>query len=120
MILVVAEQRDGKLNRASWEAIAGAQQMGAPVKVVVPGANLSTLAAELASADVAEVIALEDAALAEYTADGYVLALSALVAAEAPTHVVFAHTYQARDFAPRLAARLDRAIVTDCVSVKID
>jgi len=118
MILIIAEQRDGRLNRASWEAIVGGQQMGAEVKVAVPGDSVAAVAAELASADVAEVIALEDAALAEYTPDGYVQALAALIRAESPTHVLFAHTYQARDFAPRLAARLDRAIVTDCVGTK--
>jgi len=118
MILVVAEQRAGTLNRASWEAIAAAQQMAGPVKVAVPGVSLGPVTAELAAADVLEVIALEDPALAEYTADGYVQALSGLINTEAPDHVLFAHTYQTRDFAPRLAARLDRAIVTDCVGVK--
>ena len=118
MILVVAEQRDGALNRASWEAIAAAQQMGTPVKIVVPGAGVAATTAEVASADVAEVIALEHEALATYTADGFVQALAALVTAESPTHVIFAHTYQTRDYAPKLAARLDRAIATDCIGVK--
>jgi electron transfer flavoprotein alpha subunit len=118
MILVVAEQRAGMLNRASWEAVAAAQQMGGPVKVALPGVGLGPVSAELAAADVAEVIALESLALAEYTADGYVQAIAAFIEAESPDHVLFAHTYQTRDFAPRLAARLDRAIVTDCVAVK--
>ena len=120
MILVIAEQKDGVLNRASWEAVAAAQQMGAPVKLVVPGANVSGVAADLASADVVEVIALAHEALASYTADGFVQALAALIGAEAPSHVVFTHTYQTRDYAPKLAARLDRAIATDCVGVKGD
>ena len=118
MVLVVAEQRDGVLNRASWEAVAAAQQIGGPVKVVVPGAAVSAAAKELAAADVAEVLALEHAALGAYTSDGYVAALAALVTAEAPALVVLPHTYQTRDFAPRLAARLDRAIATDCVAIK--
>jgi len=117
-ILVVAEQRDGVLNRASWEAVAAAQQMGGPVKVAVVGERVATVAAELASAEVAEVIALEHAALGQYTADGFVQALAALVAAESPSHVVFPHTYQTRDYAPSLAARLDRALATDCIAVK--
>ena len=58
MILVIAEQRDGALNRASWEAIAAAQQLGGPVTVVVPGASVAAAAAEVAAADVAGVIAL--------------------------------------------------------------
>jgi electron transfer flavoprotein alpha subunit len=118
MILVVAEQRDGALNRASWEAIAAAQQMGDAVKVVVAGSGVEAVAKTLASADVEEVIALEDGALAMYTPDGFVAALEALVSAEQPSLVCFAHTYQTRDFAPKLAARLDRAIIVDVVGVK--
>lgn len=118
MILVVAEERDGRLNRASWEAIAAAQQMGGLVKVVVAGASVSAVAGELAAADLSELVALEHAALGAYTPDGFTQALAALIGAEAPSHVVFAHTYQTRDYAPKLAARLDRAIVTDVTAIK--
>jgi electron transfer flavoprotein alpha subunit len=118
MILVIAEQKDGALNRASWEAIAAAQQIGTPVKVVVPGASVAAVAGQLAAADVAEVVALEHAALDTYTPDGFTEALAAFIAAEAPALVIFPHTYQTRDFAPKLAARLDRAIATDCTGVK--
>ena len=120
MILVIAEQQHGKLNRASWEAIAAAQQMGSDVKVVVAGsdADAGAAAKELAAADVKEVVALGHDALGAYTADGFVQALAAFVGAESPAHVVLPHTYQTRDFAPRLAARLDRAMITDCTAVK--
>ena len=119
MRLVIAEQRDGKLNRATWEAIAAAQQAG-PVKVAVLGAGADACAVELAAADAAEVIVVDSAAVAEYTADGYVAALSALIGQEQPSHVFLAHTYQARDFAPALAARLGRALVTDVTALKTD
>jgi len=118
MILVIAEQRDGALNRASWEAVAAAQAIGGPIKVVVPGADVQGAAKELTAADVAEVLALQHAALGTYTPDGFVQALAALVGSEDPAHVICAHTYQARDFIPKLAARLDRALVTDCTAVK--
>lgn len=119
MILVIAEHRDGALNRASWEAIAAGQHLaGGPVKVAVLGSDSATVAAELAAADVAEVLAINHPALSVYTPDGFVQALAALIAAESPSHVVFSHTYQTRDFAPKLAARLDRAIATDCTGVK--
>jgi electron transfer flavoprotein alpha subunit len=98
--------------------VAAAQLLGAPVKIVLPGAGVGTAAAELAQADVAEVIALEHEALAAYTADGFVQALAALVTAEPATHLVFTHTYQTRDYAPKLAARLDRALVTDCIGLR--
>jgi electron transfer flavoprotein alpha subunit len=120
MILVIAEQRGGVLNRASWETIAAAQQVaaGASVTVVVPGADAAGPAGELSAAAVHEVVRLEHPALAAYTADGYVQALAALVGAIAPALVLLPHTYQTRDFAPALAARLDRALVTDVQAIK--
>jgi electron transfer flavoprotein alpha subunit len=118
MVVVVAEQKDGVLNRASWETIAGAQALGGPITIVVAGASVSAAAADLAAADVTEVVALEHPALGLYSPDGFVQALAAFVATAAPSHVVFAHTYQTRDLAPRLAARIDRAIATDCIAVK--
>jgi len=118
MILVIAEQRDGALNRASWEAVVAAQQLGGPITLVVPGASVAAAAAELAAADVAGVIGLEHAALGTYTPDGFVAALAALIGAEAPSHVVLPHTYQTRDFAPKLAARLNAPLAADCVGLK--
>ena len=120
MVIVIAEQRDGKLNRATWEAVAAAQQAGSPVKIVVPGAGLDPVAGEIAAADAAEVIVVDNAALGEYTADGYVNALAAVVAEEKPDLVILPHTYQTRDFAPALAARLGRALITDVTAIKKD
>ena len=118
MILVVAEQQGGVLNRASLEAIAVAQQAGSPVKVAVLGADVAAPAAELAAADVAEVIQVQAPALAAYTLDGYVTALAQVIQAEAPEHVFLSHTYRTRDFAPALAVRIGRALVTDCVATR--
>ncbi|MGE0362052.1 MAG: electron transfer flavoprotein subunit alpha/FixB family protein [Vicinamibacterales bacterium] len=120
MILVIAEQKNGRLNRASWEAIAAAQALSAgqePITVAVPGAAVDGAAAELAAADVAAVWAVGHAALATYTPDAYVAAVAAVVAELGPSHVCFAHTYQTRDFAATLAARLDRVLVTDVVGI---
>jgi len=118
MNLVIAEQRDGKLNRASWETIAAAQQAGGPVKVAVIGAGIDAVAAEVAAAAVDEVIAVEDEALGAYTADGFVQALAALIGQESPALVFLPHTYQTRDFAPALAVRLGRALVTDVTAMR--
>ena len=82
------------------------------------GAEVAGVAAELAAAAVTEVVAVTSPALAPYTADGWVHAHAALVAEVKPTWVVLPHTYQTRDFAPALAASLDRALVTDCTAIK--
>jgi electron transfer flavoprotein alpha subunit len=124
MILVVAEQRDGRLNRASLESIAGAQQLAhilsVDVTVAVPGAGTDAVASELAAAAVREVVRVESPALAAYTADGFTAALQAVVSGLSPAVVILPHTYQTRDFAPKLAARLDRALVTDVTAIKAE
>jgi electron transfer flavoprotein alpha subunit len=118
MVLVIAEQRGGRLNRATWETVAAAQQAGGPVKVAVLGTGSDVAGAEVAAAEVAEIIVVDAAATAEYTADGYVLALAGLIAQEQPALVFLPHTYQTRDFAPALAARLGRALLTDVTAIK--
>ncbi len=122
MILVIAEQRDGKLNRASWETIVGAQQLaqatGAAITVLVPGAQAAAVANELAAAQVKDVVTVEHAALEPYTPDGFTAALQNAIAQLSPAHVLLPHTYQTRDFAPKLAARLDRALITDVTGIK--
>jgi electron transfer flavoprotein alpha subunit len=122
MILVIAEQREGKLNRASWEAVTAAQQLSAkagqaPITIAIAGAQSAALAGELAAAAVAEVVAVQGAALEPYTADAFAAALAQVITARAPRYVVFPHTYQARDFVPKLAARLQRALITDVVGI---
>ena len=118
MILVIAEQREGTLNRATWEVIAAAQQLDGPIKVAVLGAHVDTVATELSAADVDEVLIVAHPALERYTPDGFVQALEQVIQQEQPALVLCPHTYQTRDFAPKLAARLDRAILTDCVGFK--
>jgi electron transfer flavoprotein alpha subunit len=120
MILVIAEQRGGRLNRASWEVIAAAQQLAAadPITVVLPGGDVSIAGEELSAAAVAEVVLLQHAALEPYTPDGIVQALDAFVRGAAPSLVLLPHTYQTRDFAPALAARLGRSLITDCIGVR--
>ncbi len=118
MTLVIAEQRGGALNPATWETLAAAQQMNAPVTVAVVGARVQDLAADLAAADVAEVLAVEHEALEPYTPDGFVAALAQVVGTTGPERVLFPHTYQTRDYAPALAARLGRVLIPDCIGSK--
>ncbi|MBV8113821.1 MAG: electron transfer flavoprotein subunit alpha/FixB family protein [Silvibacterium sp.] len=121
-ILVVAEQREGKLNRVSYETIAAAQAVskdtGWPVEVVLPGSGIGALAQEVAQKAVAKVYALEASALAAYTSDAYVYALQAFIGEKQPKLVLFPHTYQVRDFAPRLALALDRTLISDSIGYK--
>jgi electron transfer flavoprotein alpha subunit len=118
MILVIAEKGGGKLNRASWEAIAAAQQLGGPVTVAIAGHDLGGVTNELATADVSSVISADADALATYTPDAFVQAITQIIEQVKPQHVFFAHTYQTRDYVPVLAATLDRALITDVIGIK--
>jgi electron transfer flavoprotein alpha subunit len=120
LILVVAEQRDGKLNRATWEAVAAAQQLGGAdtISIAVVGAGLGAVASDVARAKAKEVVTLDDPSLASYTPDGHTAAVQQAIEQLSPSIVVLPHTYQTRDFAPKLAARLDRALVTDVTAIK--
>lgn len=124
IILVVAEQREGRLNRASFETIAAAQsiagQTGWAVEVVLPGSGIAALAQELATKAVAQVYALEAEPLAAYTSDAYVHALRSFIAEKQPRLVLFPHTYQVRDFAPRLALALDRTLISDATGYQYE
>lgn len=120
MILVVAEQQKGKLHRASWEAVAAAQELAGdqPVEAIVLGATPASAATELSQAALAAVHTIDSPLLEPYTPDGHTDALQQVIDNLKPSHVVLPHTYRTRDFAPKLAARLDRALITDCVSIK--
>ena len=124
MILVVAEKGAGKLNRASWEVIAAAQQMVAangalgPVTVAIAGHDLGGVAAELAAADVSTVVTADADALGTYQPDGFIQAIRQVIEQASPQYVLFAHTYQTRDYVPSLAAAMDRALITDVIGIK--
>jgi electron transfer flavoprotein alpha subunit len=121
-IMVVAEQREGTLNRVSLEIIAAAQaiskETGWPVEVVLPGSQTAALAQDLAAYQVDKVYNLEAASLEAYTSDAYVHALKQFILSQQPKLVLFPHTYQVRDFAPRLALALDRTLISDAIGYK--
>jgi electron transfer flavoprotein alpha subunit len=120
-ILVIVEQRAGRISRISWEALAAAQhlgtQSGLPVCAAVIGPDVQALATEIAAKPVAQVVRIEHPLLAQYTADGFTLALQPLIEHERPTQVVFPHTYQVRDYAPALAARFGEVLIGDVIAI---
>jgi electron transfer flavoprotein alpha subunit len=121
-ILVVTEQRQGKWNNASFETLVAAQQMAAAasgsVSAAVVGKGVAGLADELAGKNVAEVLLVEHDLLENYTVDGYCAALKQVIESAKPDLVLFPHTYQVRDFAPKLAASLGKGMVGDCVGFR--
>jgi electron transfer flavoprotein alpha subunit len=123
-VLVVLEHRGGKWNRMSFEAIEAArnigQSVGEPVQAAVFGSAGDELAREAASYDVSKVFALDNTLLAHYTQEAYTAALEQLIKAEHPRSIVFPHTYQVRDYAPRLATRFGQALISDVIDLRAD
>jgi len=121
-IIVYAEHQDGKLARPTWEAVAAAQQLATALRTncigTIAGENVGSLAEELAGAGLSEVLTLESPQLAQYTPDGYSAALRQVIESRHPRFVVFSHTYQVRDFAPKLAASLDRVLIGDSLGYR--
>ena len=121
-ILLITEQRDAKLNKVSFETLAAAQQIAQQAKGTLSGAvvgkGLAALADELAGYQLDEVLLVEHDLLEKYTPDGFSLALRQVIESAKPDLVLFPHTYQVRDFAPKLAASLGKGMIGDCVGYR--
>jgi electron transfer flavoprotein alpha subunit len=123
-ILVIAEQRDGKLNRVSWETLAAGQAIAAEtgwaLEAAVAGDEVSALANEIAGKKLAKVYHIESPALNPYTADAFSSGLKQFLTSKQPRLVLLPHTYQVRDFIPKLATVMGRTVVSDCIGYRKD
>lgn len=123
-ILVFVEHRDGVANKASLEGIAAGQTLGSqlqqPVNAVVLGSDVGDLAQQIAGYDLQKVINAKNAKLGEYTPDGYADAMEHIVRQLDPSLIVMTHTYLVRDFAPKLAARFGKSLISDCIRAGVD
>ena len=121
-ILVVVEQREGKLNRVSWETIAAGQALAAEtgwtLEAAVVGNGVAAFANEIAGKKVSKVYAIESPKLEPYTPDAFSFGLKQFIAAKAPKLVLMPHTYQVRDFIPKLATAIGRTAISDCIGYK--
>jgi electron transfer flavoprotein alpha subunit len=119
-ILLITEQRDAKWNKVSFETLAAAQQITGLTKAtlsgVVIGKGVAALADELAGYQLDEVLQVEHNLLEQYTPDGYSIALREVIESAKPDLVLLPHTYQARDFAPKLAASMQKGMIGDCIA----
>jgi len=123
-ILVFIEHRNGVLNKTSLEAIAAAQSLGSQlqqaVSAVLLGADLSALAQDIAAYDLEKVVTATNEGVADYTPDGYTDAMEQVVKELDPQIVVMPHTYLVRDFAPKLAARFGKSLISDCIRAQVN
>ncbi len=123
-ILVVVEQREGKLNRVSWETLVAGQRLAAEtgwaLEAAVVGAGVSSIASEIAGKKVAKVYDVEAGVLESYTPDAFSAALKQFLESKQPRLVLMPHTYQVRDFIPKLATAMGRTVISDCIGFRKD
>jgi electron transfer flavoprotein alpha subunit len=124
IILVVVEQREGKLNRVSWETITAGQaiaaQTGWTLEAGVVGSSVGTIAGEVATKKLAKVYDIESAKLEPYTPDAFAHALKEFLTKHPAKVVLMPHTYQVRDFVPKLATALQTTAISDVVGCKYE
>jgi electron transfer flavoprotein alpha subunit len=123
-VAVILERRGGAWNRMSFETLAAGQkieqELGVPVYAVVADGDALAAASELATYAVNKVYCIQHELLAQYTADGFTAALEQFLKSVSPKIVLFPHTYQARDFAPKLAARFGKPLISDVISLRVE
>ena len=123
-ILTIVEQNDGKISRIGWEAVAAAQEIGAglnqQVAALVLGKNAQAAAQALAEAKIEKVWFAANAELANYTPDGFSATARQVIEKTQPQYVLAGHSYQARDYMPKLATMFDRVFVSDCVGYRLE
>jgi len=116
-VLVVFEPA----NRISYETVAAAQELGSalgiPVSAAIPGSDST---GDLASKKLEKIYTIDHPALKMYTPDGFTAALEQLIRHASPQYVLFPHTYQVRDYAPKLATRFNQVLVSDTISFRVE
>ena len=119
-VLAILEHQSGRLHRMSLECLAAAQQVGSEIEAALIGSGIASLTQELANKKATRVYAVEHPLLENYTADGYTAAAEALIRTSNPDFVLLPHTYQTRDYAPKLAARFGKALISDVIAARTE
>ena len=123
-ILIVLEESNGQIHRMGLESIAAGQrlsdEMGLTAGALVLGGNADGLADQASKYQLGEVVKVNDALLESYSADGYSEAVKQIIDQENPTYVLFGHTYQVRDYVPRLSAKLNKPFLVDNIAIRVE
>ena len=123
-VFVIAEQRDGKIMKVSYELVGKARELaddlGQDVVAVLMGSGVEAVAGDLAKAGADKVIVVDDPMLAEYVTEPYAKAVTAVIKANDPEIVIFGASSIGRDLAPRVSARIHTGLTADCTKLEID
>jgi electron transfer flavoprotein alpha subunit len=116
--LVIIEHKNGVLHRMGREAISGAQKIGGEISALVIGKNVESVASELSSFEIEKTFIVNHELVPSYNVDGYKEIIRQIVDSTLPDFIITGHTYQARDFMPRVSAALDIPFIPDIVELE--
>ena len=116
--LVIIEHKNGVLHRMSREAISGAQKIGGDITALVIGENAESISSELSNFKIEKTIIVNHELVPYYNVDGYKEIIKQVVNTISPDIIITGHTYQARDFMPRISAALDIPFIPDIVELE--
>ena len=119
-ILVIIEHKDGKMHRMSREAIVGAQKIGGQITALVIGKDHGEVVNELLNYEIEKTLVVDHDLVPAYNADGYKEIVKQVFDSIDPKFIVAGHTYQSRDFMPRISAALDIPMLADLIVVERD
>ncbi len=121
-IYVLIDHGQGQIRSASWEALRMGQRIaaetGGALHALLLGQGARGVAEQVAGKAWASVIYCDSGRLAEYDPDAYAAALRQVLEADRPRLLLMAHVYQNIDLAPKLAAGMNTALVTDCIGFR--
>jgi electron transfer flavoprotein alpha subunit len=121
-VLIFLEAKNNEITRLSWEAMAAghalAEGHGLPVDIALVGSAGNPIFETIHGKSPRTVYAIDHKLLHAYTPDGYTAAYAQLIQHVKPAYVIFPHTYQVRDFAPRLATRFQQVLISDVTGIE--
>lgn len=120
-ILTFIQHSDGKINSNSLEALKGSQDISNDTGGTVTAVTFhSETGKQLTGYDVSDIIVVDNPELASYQPLHFLSAMEQVIENVSPDLIVFGHTYQARDWVPRLSTRLDISLISDCIGYKYE
>lgn len=123
-VLVVMEQRSGRVHPGSLQCITAAVEIaravGGEVCALVIGKDIQAAADGLSSCGASKIYTIDQPALEHYRARPWTAAVCGAIEKLQPSAVLLASTFLGRDLAPRVAMRCGSALETDCTGVAVD
>jgi electron transfer flavoprotein alpha subunit len=119
-VYIIAEHRDGRLKKSTFELVGASAAAGNETHAILLGENVTGLAQELAHYGAQSVHIAQDPALKFYTSEAYTQVIFDVLKSASADIVLASHSPTGREFMPRLAARLNVGLASDCTQLSFE